>query len=290
MPALTPAFDVRPLTGVIGAEIRGVDLAALTDDGWQAIVDLWHRHLVLFFPDQDLDPDDHIRLGRRLGEPEIHPFIPKLDEGHPEIVVIAGERGYADVWHTDVTFSPTPPLASILQMATCPPEGGDTLWSNQHLAYETLSAPMRSLLDGLTAVHDAAPFGHPEITARHPAVRFHPVTGRRSLFVNRSFTSHFPELRRQESDALLAQLLAWCEQANFQCRYRWAEGTIGMWDNRCTQHFAVDDYDEMRVIHRVTVPGDEPQGPPRPDWPEVDGTAPLRTSSRNRTPVVLETS
>jgi taurine dioxygenase len=259
--ATRTALDVRPLTGSIGAEIVGVDLTRLTDEEWQAIRALWLEHLVVFFPDQRVDPDAHVALARRLGELEIHPYIPKLDDAHPEIVVLDSDRGgKADVWHTDVTFSATPPMASILRMVTCPATGGDTMWTNQYLAYESLSAPLRDLLDGLTATHTASSFGHPEITATHPVVRTHPETGRRSLFVNRTFTSHIVELRRGESDALLEHLYRWSEQPRFQCRYRWREGAVGIWDNRCTQHHAVDDYDEQRVIQRVTVLGDRPEG------------------------------
>jgi len=259
-------LEVQPISGTLGAEVRGVDLADLDDATWGAVRRAWLDHLVLFFPGQHLAPDAHVALGRRLGEPEIHPFIPKLDEAHPEIVVLDSERGgKADVWHTDVTFSPTPPLASILQMNVCPSRGGDTMWTNQYLVYESLSAPLRDLVDGLTAVHTATPFGHPEITATHPAVREHPETGRRSLFVNRTFTSHFVELRRSESDALLEYLCRWSEQPQFQCRYRWHEGDVGMWDNRCTQHYAINDYDEQRVIQRVTVLGPAPFGG-APKW------------------------
>src|SRR5262249_54300615 len=179
-----------------------------------------------------------------------------------EMVVLDGEKGArVDTWHTDVTFSTTPPMASILNMVVCPARGGDTLWTNQYLAYESLSAPIRELVDGLTAVHHAAPFGHPEVHAEHPAVREHPETGRRALYVNRTFTSHFKELRRTESDALLAMLCSWSEQPSLQCRYRWAPGTIGIWDNRCTMHYAINDYHEPRVIQRVTVLGDAPVGP-----------------------------
>jgi taurine dioxygenase len=256
----TTLADVRPLTGACGAEVHGVDLTALDADGWAAMYATWLEHLVLFFPGQSLDPDAHVALGRRFGEPEIHPYIPKHDDEHPEIVVLDTVGGGAEFWHTDVTFSPTPPMASILQMVVNPPRGGDTLFTNQYLAYETLSAPIRDLLDGLTAVHHAAPFGHPEQQATHPVVRTHPDTGRRSLFVNRTFTSHIVELRRSESDALLEYLCTWSEQPAFQCRYRWDEGTIGIWDNRCTQHYAVPDYDERRVIERVTVIGDTPEG------------------------------
>jgi taurine dioxygenase len=253
-------LEPRLLTGSLGAEVTGVDLANLDATQWSQIRELWHEHLVLFFPDQRLDPDAHIQFARRFGEAEIHPYIAKLDADHQEIVVIAGERGQADNWHSDVTFSPTPPMASILQMVTCPRRGGDTMWSNQYLAYDTLSAPMRSFIDGLTAVHTAEPFGHPEACATHPVVRVHPETGRRALYVNRTFTSHIVELGREESTALLNFLYAWCEQPKLQCRYHWSEGTIAVWDNRCTQHYAIDDYDTMRVIQRVTIVGDTPRG------------------------------
>jgi taurine dioxygenase len=266
MTATTTRLDVRPLTGACGAEVHGIDLATLDADGWDAMYAAWLEHLVLFFPGQSLDPDAHVALGRRFGEPEIHPYIPKHDDDHPEIVVIDTVGGGVDVWHTDVTFSPTPPMASVLQMIVNPPRGGDTIFTNQYLAYEMLSDPMRELLDGLSAVHHAAPFGHPEQQAIHPVVRTHPDTGRRSLFVNRTFTSRIVELRRSESDALLQYLYSWSERPDFQCRYRWDVGTIGIWDNRCTQHYAVADYQgEKRVIERVTVIGDVPDGN-RPRW------------------------
>jgi alpha-ketoglutarate-dependent taurine dioxygenase len=255
-------LDVRPLTGACGAEVHGVDLTALDADGWDAMYAAWLEHLVLFFPGQSLDADAHVALGRRFGEPEIHPFITKRDDDHPEIVVLDTVGRGADLWHTDVTFSPTPPMASILQMIVNPPRGGDTIFTNQYLALETLSDPLRDLLDGLTAVHTAAVFGHADQEATHPLVRTHPETGRKSLFVNRTFTSHIVEMRREESDALLQHLYAWSEQPAFQCRYRWDLGSIGIWDNRCTQHYAIPDYSERRVIERVTVIGDAPTGAP----------------------------
>jgi taurine dioxygenase len=178
----------------------------------------------------------------------------------------------ADTWHTDVTFSPTPPLASVLLMARLPRVGGDTIWTNQYLAYESLSPPLRELLSGLSAVHHAAPMGRPDIAARHPVVRIHPETGRRSLYVNRGFTSHIVEVSRAESDTLLEHLFRWSEQPRFQCRYRWTEGTVALWDNRCTQHYGVADYTERRVLHRVTVLGDHPVGDD-PRWPAFDDAA-----------------
>jgi len=259
---MSGSLNVRPLAGALGAEVRGVRLGALDEPTWKAVREAWLEHLVLFFPDQHLSHPEHVALGRRFGEIEIHPFIPKVSDAHPEIVVLDSEKGArADTWHTDVTFSATPPMASILSMVVCPGRGGDTLWTNQHKAYETLSDPIHDLVDGLTAVHTAAPFGRPEVRAEHPAVRVHPETGRRALYVNRTFTSHFKELRRNESDALLRTLCDWSEQPAFQVRYRWAKGSVGIWDNRCTMHFAINDYDEPRVIERVTVLGDAPRGP-----------------------------
>lgn len=263
----TVTLDVRPVSGALGAEIRGVDLEHLTDTEFDAVHAALVEHHVVFFPDQQLSPDGHVALGRRFGEIEIHPFIPKLDDEHPEIVVLDGDHGFrADVWHTDVTWSDHPPMASILHMVVCPTRGGDTMFTNQHLVYEAISTPLREMLDGLTAVHTAAVFGQPDQQAEHPVVRVHPVSGRRSLYVNRQFTSHIPQLRRTESDALLTHLYAFSEQPQFQCRYRWAAGGVGIWDNRSTQHYAVNDYDEPRLIQRVTILGDDPKGDD-PRWP-----------------------
>jgi len=261
----TQNVDVRvtPLAGALGAEVRGFQLGQMSAAEFAAFRQLWLEHLVLFFPDQDLTPDDHVAFAQRFGEIEIHPFIPKLSDDYPQIVVLRGEQGArADVFHTDVTFSATPPLCSILNAKVMPPVGGDTIFTNQYLAYSELSAPFRDLLESLTAVHTALAFGHPEQQAEHPIVRTHPETGRKSLFVNRQFTSHIPQLKPGESDALLAYLYAWSEQPQFQVRYRWAEGTIGIWDNRCTQHYAVNDYppEQARRIERITVLGDSPAG------------------------------
>lgn len=257
---VTEQLVVRPISGALGAEIHGLSLAELDDAGFEQLRALLRAHLVVFLPDQHLTADQHRDLGRRFGEVEIHPFIRKLDEEHPEVVVLESERGMiADVWHTDVTFNDQPPLFSILNMQVVPAVGGDTMWSNQALVFESLSAPMRELLLGLTAVHHAAVFGHPEQQATHPVVRRHPETGRPSLFVNRQFTKRIVELSPGESDALLAYLYAFSEQPQFNCRYSWTPGTIGIWDNRATQHYVVNDFDGTRVLSRVTVLGDDPE-------------------------------
>ncbi|HEY0640565.1 MAG TPA: TauD/TfdA family dioxygenase [Pseudonocardiaceae bacterium] len=255
------SLTVRPIGGALGAELVGIDLENLSDDHFQVFRELLLEHLVVFLPGQTgLSPAAHIAFGRRLGEVELHPYLPRL-EGHPEIVVIDSDNGdKVDIWHTDMTFHQHPPLASILQLTHCPPAGGDTMWSNQYLAYERLSAPLRDLVDGLTAVHRIRVGDRFTSAAEHPVVRVHPETGRRALYVNRLFTSHIPQLSRNESDALLEHLFAWSESPRFTCRYRWRPGDVAVWDNRVTQHYAVDDYEGHRRGQRVTVMGDHPTG------------------------------
>ena len=155
-----------------------------------------------------------------------------------------------------------PSVMSILNMVRCPAVGGDTMWANLEKAHDALSAPLQELCAGLTALHDATPHGRPEAMAVHPVVRVHPDTGRKSLYVNEHFTRRLVELSHVESTALLQLLTAWVHQERFTVRYRWREGTIAMWDNRCTQHFVLDDFEGERIIQRVTIMGDEPTGGP----------------------------
>lgn len=276
----TTRFETSRVSGALGAVVHGVRLTDVTAEDADHIRTLLGEHLVLFFPGQSgLTPQAHIAFGKLFGEVEIHPFLPKFAE-HQELVLLDSTAGAkADVWHTDVTFAQSPPIASILQLVTCPETGGDTMWSNQQLVYESLSAPLRDLLDGLTAVHS---FSHPAGTftseAEHPVVRVHPETGRRSLYVNRLFTSFIPQLSRAESGMLLNHLFSFSEQPQFACRYRWQEGDVAMWDNRATQHYAVNDYTERRVGRRVTILGDEPSGD-QPRWPHH---TPLAPSAANR--------
>lgn len=265
-------LDIEPISGALGAEVRGLRVGALTDTEFAAVRTALLEHLVLFFPEQHLDPEEHIAFANRCadewdGELEIHPFIPKLDDDHQQIVVIDAEKGgRADVWHTDVTFRAEPPVCSILQMNVCPPAGGDTMWTNQYLVYEALTPPLQELLAGLTAIHSARPFGQPDMTAEHPVVRAHPDTGRKSLYVNRTFTERITQLSPGESTALLDHLYTFSEQPQFTCRYRWSVGTVGIWDNRVTQHYAINDFTGARQIQRITVIGDRPTGEPA-RWP-----------------------
>ncbi len=253
-----PELRVRVIAGALGAELRGIDLEHLDDAGYQSLRGALREHQVVFLPDQNLSPEAHRDLGRRFGELEVHPYIRKLDDEHPEICVLNSDQGFiADVWHTDVTFAESPPQFSVLNMREVPAAGGDTMWTNQGLVYASLSAPIKQLLLGLTAVHTAAVYGHPEQRAEHPVVRRHPETGEPSLFVNRQFTSHITQLSRMESTALLQFLFAFSEQPLFSCRYSWTPGTIAIWDNRITQHYVVNDFAGTRVINRVTVLGDK---------------------------------
>lgn len=284
-------FDVIPLSGNLGAEIPGLDLRSLDDHEIAAIRAAWLHYKVVFFPGQDLTPREHLAFARRFGEPtEGHPVIPGLPD-QPEVFQIDYTQArelaaaYGDVsdvsrglhWHTDVTFVPRPPLGSILRAVEVPRAGGDTLFSNQEAAFDDLSPALQEFLSTLTAVHDGQdqfqvildligegrwegePFSKLE-PVEHPVVRTHPETGKRSLFVNPGFTSRIKQLRRTESDALLAYLFQHSVRPEFTVRYHWQPGTIGFWDNRATQHAVVGDYgDARRVIQRVTLRGDEPR-------------------------------
>lgn len=270
------AIEIEPLTPRIGAEIRGIDLADLDDASFEAAHAALMRHQVVFFRDQVLTVEQHKAVGRRFGELHIHPSSPPPD-GHPEILIvhadenakrIAGER-----WHSDVSCDPEPPMGSVLYLWSVPEHGGgDTLFASQYAAYEALSEPLKDLLDPMTATHsgdhvyrgrykdrgvDDWDKVYPE--AVHPVVRTHPVTGRKSLYVNSTFTTRINELNPGESDALLAFLCAHSTQAQFQCRFRWEAGSVAFWDNRCVQHMAMwDYYPEVRSGHRVTIKGDRP--------------------------------
>jgi alpha-ketoglutarate-dependent taurine dioxygenase len=287
-------LDVRPLSGTIGAEIRGLDLKAPLDTPTvDSIRQTLLRYRVVFFPGANLDPAEHIAFARNFGElTPAHPVIPGI-EGFPEVFEIDYSATakltalYGDVaknrarqgggisWHTDVTFVERPPLGSILNAVVIPEAGGDTMWSDQVAAYRGLSEPIRRLIDGLTAVHDgSAQFSAilnqlPEAgewdnapyralsPVEHPVVRVHPETSERALFVNAGFTSHIKELAPDESFALLSFLYAHSTKPEYVVRYHWQQGDLGFWDNRVTQHAVVGDYgDQDRRIQRVTLRGD----------------------------------
>ena len=261
MNAIPESWSVIRLAGALGAEIRGPHLADCSADEIDAIKALLLEHLVIFFPDQTISPEAHVNFGRHFGHLEGHPNLQKNTGLPPEVFELrASTGGVADEWHTDLTFQERPALMSILYMVSCPETGGDTLWTSLYAAYDELSDPMKSLCDGLTALHDALPHNHPEQTSIHPVVRVHPLTGKKALYVNEHFTRRIVEMNATESDALLNLLTKWVSNPRFTVRYNWTPGTIAIWDNRCTQHFVLNDFDSERVIQRVTIVGDQVEG------------------------------
>jgi taurine dioxygenase len=276
-------LEFQRLEPTIGARVEGVDLTRATDDQVRELRAALAEYKVLFFSGQhDLHPDSQIALGRRLGEvTESHPVVPGVDENHPEIYELdSNTGGFADIWHTDVTFVRRPPLGSILRAVVLPPTGGDTQWADLELAYESLSEPVRRLADQLVAVHD----GNREwgyylaqreertkwegeefkalVPIEHPVVRVHPETGRRSLFVNPGFVSHIAGVSDAESRYLLDLFYAHITKPEHIVRHRWSVGDVVMWDNRSTVHYANRDYgNQRRVMHRITLRGDRPVAP-----------------------------
>ncbi len=265
-------IEVEPLTPRIGAIVRGADLTAdISDELFADIHAAFLKHLVLFFRDQPMTPDQHLALGRLFGELHIHPAAP-FAEGNPALMKIHTDgdsfRNNGEGWHSDVSADEEPPMASILHIHRTPSQGGDTLWANMYEVYAALSEPVKQFIDSLTAVHAADYSGfygdhkpqRENPVAEHPVVRTHPETGRKLLFVNSGFTRRIKGIARQESDALLAMLFDRIKDPNFQCRFRWEPDSVAIWDNRCTQHMAVwDYYPETRSGIRVTVKGDKPR-------------------------------
>jgi taurine dioxygenase len=275
------SFAVKSLTPTIGALIERVDLSQAADDEViAAIRAALLKHRVIFFEDQHITPTQHRDFAARFGRLHTHPLYPGVPEA-PEMFILdnhAGNPTDNDAWHTDVTFIETPPLGAVLYARQLPHEGGDTLWCNMRAAYEALSPAMQAFLSQLDAVHDfargfpargtvATAAGsdkharaveeHPPVV--HPVIRTHPETGEDALFVNYGFTARIKGLRRKESDAILAMLFDHIQKPEFHVRWRWKENAIAFWDNRITQHYAVNDYlPHRRVMHRATILGDRP--------------------------------
>lgn len=275
------AFELSPVAGNIGAEISGLDIGAPI--GEQARTELRHaltEHLVLFFHDQPLTPEQQIAFGRNFGELHIHPYIPPL-AGYPEVMALrsrptgpARMAYQSNRWHTDLTYVQDPPKARILHAVEVPAAGGDTMWLSLYAPYDALSPAMQAFLGDKLAMHDivrSMPHDFLEETTApeqlerirrqtpavsHPVVATHPETGRRLLYLNRNFAKAIVGLKPAESDALLTFLLTHIEQPEFQCRLHWRAGTTAIWDNRATQHLAICDYRAQRTMHAVTVCGE----------------------------------
>jgi taurine dioxygenase len=273
-------ITVEPIAGALGAEIGGVDLAADLPDATVAeIRRAWLDHLVVFFRDQPLTPDRFLAFARRIGDPVEYPFVKGLD-GHPEIIAVTKlpheTVNFGGIWHSDTVYLERPPMGTLLVAREVPPYGGDTLFANMYAAYEALSPGMQRLLDGLTAVHSSAladvsktredrikDSGYDagrDYESVHPVVRTHPETGRKALYVNVAHTARFSDMTEEESRPLLQFLFAHSVRPEFTCRFRWRQGSLAMWDNRCAMHNPVNDYHgHLRTMHRITLAGDVPQ-------------------------------
>jgi taurine dioxygenase len=270
-------IEARPFAPNLGADIYGVDLSKpVPDDQFAEIRQAFLDYQVLFFKQQsEIPPDLHVTFGKRFGPLHAHPAAPTMD-GHPEIFEIHATMdskiANGEFWHSDVSCDDEPPLGTMLQIHIAPPCGGDTMFSDMYGAYDALSEPVRRMLHGLTATHESehiyrgryADRGRNDVdidcpSAVHPVVRTHPDTGRKALFVNRTFTTRINELSAAESDAVLTMLFEQAEHINHQIRFRWTLNDMAFWDNRCCMHRAIWDYwPEERKGRRVTIKGDRP--------------------------------
>jgi taurine dioxygenase len=272
---------IRPLSGAIGAQIDGIDLSRSLDDHTvSAIREAWLEHLMIVFRDQTLTPEQQLRFARYMGTPAEYPFVQGLPE-YPEITPVVKleheTTNFGGIWHSDTTYLQAPPTATLLLARELPPSGGDTLFANMYLAYETLSDGMKELLEGLDAENESGP---PEkysnryqsmeelrkndaLGATHPVVRVHPATGRKSLFVSLAFTKRFKGMTDEESAPLLEFLYHHSTQAHLGCRLQWQKGSLALWDNRVSLHHAVSDYfgevaKHRRIMQRATIEGEVP--------------------------------
>jgi taurine dioxygenase len=272
-------ITVTPISGSLGAEIGGVDLADDVDDDVVAeIRQAWLAHLVVFFRDQVLDSNRFLAAARRIGTPVEYPFVPGID-GYPEIIAVtklAHETvNFGGIWHSDTAYLDEPPMATMLLAREVPPAGGDTMFANMYAAFEALSPAMQSLLESLRAINSSALAdvsktredrirdGGAEaiktFEASHPVVRTHPETGRKALYVNVAHTARFDGMTEDESRPLLQFLYQHQVRPEFTCRFRWEAGSLTLWDNRCVQHNPINDYHGWkRVMHRITLRGDRP--------------------------------
>ena len=274
-------MEVKKVTAAIGAEILGVDLAReLAPPVVQQIRAAWLEHGVIFFREQELSSAQFMAFAQTLGTPVEYPFVKGLP-GFPYItpvIKLEHERhNFGGIWHSDTTYLDTPPMGTLLLARELPPAGGDTLFANQYLAYEELSDGLKQTLAGLTGIASSAKAdvsktredrvktdgradAQKEYSAGHPVVRTHPETGRRALYVNVGHTARFKGWTEAESAPLLEFLFQHQIKPEFTCRFNWRPGSMAIWDNRCTQHYPVNDYHGFRrVMHRITLAGDRPR-------------------------------
>lgn len=288
MSAERPAYRrlrVAPITGTLGAEVSGLRLSEPLDDATRAeLLDAFDRHLLLVLRDQPMTPEQHLAFSLNFGPHQDLPHIPLVD-GYPQLQAVKREAGEArgrvagQNWHSDSSFLPMPPLGVVMRAVQIPDVGGDTAFANMCTAYESLSPAMRAMIDPLRAVHSATRvFGRESLKrdvpismragvsvdegekeSVHPVVRTHPRTGRKALFVNRTYTQRFEGMTAEESQPLLTYLWSLADKPEFGCRVRWQPDTVVIWDNRFTMHRAIVDYDgQRRSLVRTTIQGEKP--------------------------------
>jgi taurine dioxygenase len=283
---MSDEYELRPLSGALGAEIHGMDLSRpLSQIDREKLLSALHDYGVLCIRNQKLTHDSQIALARLFGEPDVHPIAKGLDS-HPEVVRVlkpAGERAFFGTsWHTDNSFFEHPSAVTVLYGEQVPPVGGDTVYASMERAWEMLSEPLQRFLRPLRAIHSAEEAYDPRTTGdakykgetaiqyvysdaiyervEHPVVRTHPVTGRQSLYVNPMITRQIVGLGQIESDRILSMLYELSTRPELTCRIRWENGTVAIWDNRWLQHYAIDDYADFdRLMYRVTVAGERPE-------------------------------
>lgn len=277
----TNSLTIKPVTTALGAEISGVDLSGpLSANTVEALRQALLDHLVIFFRDQDLTAEQYLAFAHAIGEPMEYPFVNGLP-GASLITPVVKEpdetTNFGGVWHSDTTYLPEPPMATMLLARETPPYGGDTMFANQQLAYESLSDGFRGILDGLTAINssvradgirtrvdkdvpaleDQHASGY---EAEHPVIRTHPESGRKSLFINRGHTINFVGMTEEESLPILNYLFDHQIRDEFTCRFRWQPGSLALWDNRSALHYPLNDYHgHRREMHRITLRGDKPR-------------------------------
>ena len=275
-------MEVKLLSGALGAEINGIDLKDSTDKNWKVINNLMLEHKALFFRDQDITSEQQINLAKKFGPLEKHVYVKGL-ENHPEIIrIIKGpqeKHQWGETWHTDVSYNPKPTKVIILRSRKIPPVGGDTMFSNMEIAYETLDENIKKRIEGKRAIHSslgAAAFvdkyeemegngNLDEYSNEHPMVRTHPETNKKILYVNSMYTKKIIDMDKNESDEILQKIFQHQERLDFTCRFKWTENAVAIWDNRSTQHQGLTDFfpgrglGHERIMDRIAVEGDNPQ-------------------------------
>lgn len=269
-------IEARPLTPEIGAEIIGVDLSKGVDSNlFEQLHDALMEYQVIFLRDQDIDVDQQEELARRFGTPAHSSKLRYYDDDHPNVSLLENDGSKIAVgatWHADNTDFAAPPMGSLLYCEIAPSVGGDTIWSSMYAAYNALSEKTQKYIDGLMAFHDNSIVkrlyaGHDVLRNEgvdvkdgvlHPVVHEHPVTGKKALFVNPGYTSAIVGMSDIESQGLLRMLFEHSVRPEFQVRFKWQPGSLGIWDNRCTLHYALDDYSELRRMRRVQLDGEPP--------------------------------